>query len=57
MGMILDFLGAQCHHRVLLRGRWEGQRQREMGDAGLLIVMEGGAVSKDVDISRSWKRG
>ena len=46
MGMALDFLGAQCHHRVLLRGTREGQRQREMGDAGLLIVMEGGAMSQ-----------
>ena len=45
--MILDSPGAQCHHGVLIRGRWEGQRQREMGGTGLLTVrMEGGAVSQ-----------
>lgn len=48
---------SQCHHRVLIRGRQEGQRQREMGDAALLAVrMEGGAASQGCGASRSWKR-
>ena len=29
MGMVLDSLGTQCHHKVLPRGRQEGQRQRD----------------------------
>ena len=29
MGMVLDSPGAQCHHQVLIRGRREGQRQRD----------------------------
>ena len=54
--MILDSLGAQCHHRVLVRGRWR-VRGREMGDAALLAVrMKGGAVSQGHGTSRTWKR-
>ena len=36
---------------------WEGQRQRETGDAALLAVkMEGGAASQGCGASSSWKR-
>lgn len=38
MGVILDSPGAQCRHKVLIRGRQEDQRQRETGDAALLAV-------------------
>ena len=39
------------------REGWEGQRQRETGDAALLAVrMEGGAASQGGGASSSWKR-
>ena len=38
VGVTLDAPGVQCHHKVLIRGRQEGQRQRETGDAALLAV-------------------
>ena len=54
--MILDSSGAQCHHRVLVRGRGR-VRGRDMGDTALLAVRrEGGAVSQGCGTSRSWKR-
>ena len=43
----MDSQGAQCHHSVLIRGRREGQRHRDMGEVGLLTVrMEAGAMSQ-----------
>lgn len=40
-------LKAECHHRVLVRGKWEGQG-RETGDAELLAVRMEGGVSEPV---------
>ena len=49
------FPGAQCHRRVIIRGRGR-VRGRETGDAALLAVrMEGGAVSQGRSASRTWK--
>lgn len=59
MGVVLDSRGQgeQCCHKVLIRVRWEGQRQRELGGAALLAVrMEEGAASQGFGASSSWKR-
>lgn len=49
--------GPQCPHKVLVRGRQEGQSQRRMGEAVLLAVtMEEGATRLGHGTPRSWEK-
>lgn len=56
--MILDCLGIQCNHRILIRGRRGGQKQERLEDAlRLTSKMEKGAKSQGLWATRRcWKR-
>lgn len=51
--MILDCLGVQCNHKILIRGRRGGQRQERLADAvRLTSKVEKGAKSQGMWVAR-----